>query len=120
MSLRLHRYLIILIFLSLQFLEGFGFIIKTKPKHLAFSVSESTFDYMRRKKPVVSATAEEKQAVAEFKMITEDEAKFRKIGGIIIGVVTAGKFLAIDHSYSALSAGVFAAISTYRSGSEYQ
>lgn len=65
-------------------------------------------------------TPDEEQMVSDFKMITENESKLRKIGGVIIGVVTAAKFLSVDPSYSALSTGAFVAISTYRTGSEYQ
>jgi len=66
------------------------------------------------------ATPQEEQAVAEFKMITEDEANIRKIGGIILGVVTVAAYATKGQDYSSLSTGAFAAISTYRSGSEYQ
>jgi len=68
-----------------------------------------------------TTSQEENKAVDDFKMITEDESKLRKIGGVIIGIATiATYFTQGDHSYSSLSAGAFAAISTYRTGSEYQ
>lgn len=66
------------------------------------------------------ATPQEEQAVAEFKMITEDESRLRKIGGVAIGIVTTAMYVTQDQSYSSLSSGIFASIATYRSGSEYQ
>jgi len=68
----------------------------------------------------MTTTDTEERAVEEFKMITEDESKIRKIGGIGIGVVTAALFLNQGMEYNSLSAGTFAAISTYRTGAEYQ
>ena len=59
-------------------------------------------------------------AVSEFKMITENEATLRKIAGVGIGIVTIGSFLGGAHSYTSLSGGLFGAISTYRTGAEYQ
>lgn len=59
-------------------------------------------------------------AVAEFKMITEDEATVRKVGGVFIGVATAVAFATTALAYGALSGGIFGAISTYRTGAEYQ
>lgn len=71
--------------------------------------------------PRMSATPEEeRQAVADFKMITEEEANLRKVGGVAIGVATAAAFLANGHDYAGLSTGAFAALSTYRTGTEYQ
>jgi len=68
-----------------------------------------------------TTSPEENKAVDDFKMITEDESKLRKIGGVIIGIATiATYFTQDDQSYSSLSAGAFAAIATYRTGSEYQ
>merc|ERR1712232_638131 len=68
------------------------------------------------------ATAEEEQAVADFKMISEDESQLRRIGGIILGIITITKFLTTSgiHDYSGLSLGSFLALSTYRTGIEYQ
>lgn len=66
------------------------------------------------------ATPQEEQAVVDFKMITEDESKLRKIGGIIIGVATVAAYFTQGQSYSSLSTGAFVAISTYRTGAEYQ
>mmetsp|Transcript_26229 Transcript_26229/g.58742 ORF Transcript_26229/g.58742 Transcript_26229/m.58742 type:complete len:104 (-) Transcript_26229:651-962(-) len=60
------------------------------------------------------------RAVAEFKMITEDEANIRKIAGVGLGVVTAAMFVSGNSDYPSVSTGVFAAVSTYRTGAEYQ
>ena len=53
-------------------------------------------------------------------MITEDEAKVRKIAGVAIGLATAVAFVTTGLSYGSLSGGIFGAISTYRTGAEYQ
>ena len=71
------------------------------------------------------ATPAERQAVADFKMITEDESQLRKTGGLVLGVITAVVFVvqlfAPDGgNYSQLCAGVFGALSLYRTGADYQ
>jgi len=75
-----------------------------------------------KKDSIITLLAEpqEYQAVADFKMITEEESKLRKVGGIIIGIATMIIYYTQDQNYSSLSAGVFAAISTYRTGADYQ
>ena len=73
------------------------------------------------------------QAVVDFKMITEEESKLRKIGGIILGLITIVSFFTIHgeggssdssssyyYNYANLSTGAFAALSTYRTGVDYQ
>ena len=75
------------------------------------------------------------QAVVDFKMITEEESKLRKIGGMILGVITIVSFFTIHgegggssdrsssssyYNYANLSTGAFAALSTYRTGAEYR
>lgn len=63
----------------------------------------------------------QERAVEEFKMITEGEANVRKIAGVGLGVVTAVTFATSGlHDYASLSAGVFGAVSTFRTGAEYQ
>ena len=62
----------------------------------------------------------EVQAAADFKMITEEEATVRKGAGVAIGVATAALFAGGALGYGPLSAGAFGAISTYRTGREYQ
>lgn len=69
---------------------------------------------------LMAATPQEEQAVAEFKMITEEEAQLRKIGGIVLGIITTVAFFTQGHNYVNLSTGAFAALSTYRTGAEYQ
>lgn len=73
-----------------------------------------------RTRPLMSKTSLETRAVEEFKMITEDEATVRKLAGVAIGVVTATLCATTDLSYSALSAGIFGSVSTFRTGLEYQ
>lgn len=68
----------------------------------------------------MAATPQEEQAVAEFKMITDEEAQLRKTGGAVLGVVTAVAFFTQGQNYGNLCAGAFAALSTYRTGAEYQ
>ena len=53
-------------------------------------------------------------------MITENEATIRKIAGVGIGLLSVGSFIGGAHSYTSLSGGLFGAISTYRTGAEYQ
>ena len=75
------------------------------------------------------------QAVVDFKMITEEESELRKIGGIILGLITIVSFFTIHgegggssdssssssyYNYANLSTGAFAALATYRTGAEYQ
>lgn len=69
---------------------------------------------------VISRVLSPADAVAEFKMITEDEATVRKLGGVVIGVATAVAFATTGLAYGTLSGGIFGAISTYRTGAEYQ
>ena len=69
---------------------------------------------------VFRARLSAEEAVADFKMITEDEAKVRKIAGVGIGLATAVAFVTTGLSYGSLSGGIFGAISTYRTGAEYQ
>lgn len=71
----------------------------------------------------MAATPQEEQAlkaVAEFKMITEEESRLRKTGGIALGIITVVAFFAQGHNYANLGTGAFAALSTYRTGAEYQ
>lgn len=68
----------------------------------------------------VGATPQEEQAVAEFKMITEEESQLRKTGGIILAIITIAAFFTQGQNYSNLCSGAFAALATYRSGAEYQ
>jgi len=75
-------------------------------------------------------TQEEEQAVMDFKMITEEESQLRKIGGGILGLLTMVSFVTIHgntagegesyYNYANLSTGAFAALSTYRTGVDYQ
>jgi len=67
-----------------------------------------------------SPSSDEQEAVDNFRMITEDEATIRKIGGVIIGVATAALYAKGDLTYGSLSAGALGAISTFRTGAEYQ
>jgi len=70
------------------------------------------------------ATPAERQAVADFKMITEEESQLRKTGGLVLGVITAVVFVvqlfADGGNYPNLCAGVFGALSLYRTGADYQ
>ena len=74
-------------------------------------------------------TQEEEQAVMDFKMITEEESQLRKIGGGILGLITMVSFVTLHgntgegesyYNYANLSTGAFAALSTYRTGVDYQ
>jgi len=67
-----------------------------------------------------SATAAQLKAVAENKMITETEATIRKAAGVGLGVATAALYSTSDLTYTTLSAGIFGALSVYRSGAAYQ
>ncbi|KAJ1460784.1 hypothetical protein M885DRAFT_508211 [Pelagophyceae sp. CCMP2097] len=69
----------------------------------------------------VPATDVERAAMSSFKMITEEEATIRKAGGVAIGIATAALFATgVSPTYGSLAGGIFAAVSTYRTGSEYQ
>lgn len=70
---------------------------------------------------------EEEAAVADFRMITENESKLRRVGGVALGVVTLASFVVhnmpASHDpdvYASLSSGTFAALATYRTGTDYQ
>jgi len=68
----------------------------------------------------MTATPQEEQAVAEFKMITEEESQLRKVGGIVLGIITVVAYFTQGQNYINLCSGAFAALSTYRTGAEYQ
>ena len=53
-------------------------------------------------------------------MITETEANVRKTVGVGVGLATAAIYATSGLPYATLSAGIFGAISTYRTGAEYQ
>ena len=65
-------------------------------------------------------TAAQLKAVAENKMITETEATIRKVAGVGMGLLTAFQYASGGMAYTTLSAGVFGALSVYRSGAAYQ
>jgi len=67
-----------------------------------------------------SATAAQMEAVASGKMITETEATIRKVAGVGMGLATAFQFFTSGLAYTTLSAGIFGALSVYRSGAAYQ
>ena len=69
---------------------------------------------------VVMVSEQQQKAIRDFKMITEDEATLRKAAGVGIGLATAGIYATSGMAYGTLSAGIFGAISTYRTGAEYQ
>merc|ERR1719440_1026022 len=62
------------------------------------------------------ASAAALKAVAENKMITETEATIRKVAGVGLGLATAFFYSGGGMAYTTLSAGVFGALSVYRSG----
>lgn len=66
------------------------------------------------------ATAAQLKAVADGKMITETEANVRKVAGAGIGLVTAAMYATSGIAYTNLAAGIFGAISVYRTGAQYQ
>ena len=68
----------------------------------------------------MGATDEAKRAVSEFKMITDDEADIRKLAGVGVGLTTVALYATSGLGYGTLSGGLFAAISTYRTGAESQ
>ena len=76
--------------------------------------------HFSRRAVQVSATEKQESAVAAFKMITEDESKVRKAAGVGVGVVTGALYSTTGLDYGSLAAGLFGAISTYRTGAEYQ
>ena len=53
-------------------------------------------------------------------MITETEATIRKVAGVGMGLLTAFQYASGGMAYTTLSAGVFGALSVYRSGAAYQ
>ena len=67
-----------------------------------------------------SATAAQLEAVASGKMITETEATIRKAAGVGMGLATAAVYSTTGLAYTTLSAGIFGALSVYRSGAAYQ
>jgi glutaredoxin 3 len=67
-----------------------------------------------------SATPAQRKAVTEFKMITETEATIRKVAGVGLGLATATLYSTSGLAYTTLSAGIFGALSVYRSGAAYQ
>jgi len=68
----------------------------------------------------VGATAKQLKAVTDFKMITETEATIRKAAGVGLGLATAFIYSTSGLAYTTLSAGIFGALSVYRSGAAYQ
>ena len=70
--------------------------------------------------PMVAAEEQQTKAVEDFKMITEDEATIRKTIGAGIGLVTVAIYSTFGMAYGTLSGAIFAAISIYRTGAEYQ
>jgi hypothetical protein len=98
--------------------EGF---FMHKPAAVVSSRRSSPASQMRmRTLDEVDIASKEATAVSEFKMITENEATIRKIAGVGIGLLSVGSFIGGAHSYTSLSGGLFGAISTYRTGAEYQ
>jgi len=65
-------------------------------------------------------TAAQLEAVSTGKMITETEATIRKTAGVGLGIVTAFLYSTSGLAYTTLSAGIFGALSVYRSGAAYQ
>lgn len=76
----------------------------------------STAEFMGRVVP----TAAQLKAVAENRMITETEATIRKVAGVGLGLATAFLYSTSGLAYTTLSAGIFGALSVYRSGAAYQ
>jgi len=68
----------------------------------------------------LGATAAQLKAVETGKMITETEATIRKAAGVGLGLATAFLYSSGGLAYTTLSAGVFGALSVYRSGAQYQ
>ena len=90
-----------------------------KPAAVVSSRRSSPASQMRMR-TLDDLASKEATAVSEFKMITENEATIRKIAGVGIGLLSVGSFIGGAHSYTSLSGGLFGAISTYRTGAEYQ
>ena len=67
-----------------------------------------------------TVTAAQLKAVETGKMITETEATIRKVAGVGLGLATAFLYTTSGLAYTTLSAGVFGALSVYRSGAMYQ
>jgi len=87
------------------------------PRNAGFSRRVSSVAITRT---LMTATPQEEQAVAEFKMITEEESQLRKVGGIVLGIITVVAYFTQGQNYINLCSGAFAALSTYRTGAEYQ
>lgn len=122
--LRRSSYVLLLVLLQHFVVSGFQVSHpQTKPNNVLLSNPPRIRAVAASRKNSINtlmATPQEEQAVADFKMITEDEANLRKIGGIILGVVTVAAYFTKGQDYASLSSGAFAAIATYRSGAEYQ
>ena len=87
----------------------------------AFSLRPSTPLRADVKRAVsMSVTDQQQNAVDDFKMITEGEATVRKAVGVGIGLATAAVYATSGMGFGTLSAGIFGAVSTYRTGAEYQ
>jgi len=128
MALQKFDRVLLLVVVAWQLSTAFGFQAAIRSKTISDGMRSSQFintPFLRRSteassKLQIAATPQEEQAVVEFKMITEEEARLRKIGGIVLGVVTITIFLTRGHDYANLSTGAFAALATYRTGAEYQ
>jgi len=129
MALQKFDRVLLLVVVAWQLSTAFGFQTAIRSKTISGDGMRSSqfinTPFLRRSteassKLQIAATPQEEQAVVEFKMITEEEARLRKIGGIVLGVVTITIFLTRGHDYANLSTGAFAALSTYRTGAEYQ
>lgn len=130
----LRKFNCVLLLVALQLLVASGFQVarpKTSYNGLPQSDSLSNTPLLPRNAgsssrsftstgTLMAATPQEEQAVAEFKMITEEESQLRKTGGIVIGVITVVSFFAQGQDYANLCTGAFFALSTYRTGAEYQ
>jgi len=98
---------------------------KTKTLNRLNIISSTTTAATTTTSHLMAATPQEEKAVVDFKMITEEESQLRKIGGGILGIITIVSFFALHaedggYNYANLSTGAFAALSTYRTGAEYQ
>jgi len=131
-ALRRHLLLSIVVVVQLSTVFGFQGVMRQQPRFtgrsgqfsnaplLTCGTTRGRVDGAFAGTELLAATPQEEQAVAEFKMITEEESLLRKIGGVGLGVVTIASFLVQGHDYGNLSIGAFAALSTYRTGAEYQ
>ena len=90
-------------------------VLRTRELFLSSAVEEE-----QKADDVVMVSEQQQKAIRDFKMITEDEATLRKAAGVGIGLATAGIYATSGMAYGSLSAGIFGAISTYRTGAEYQ